>query len=311
MFDNFPFDFINVTIKMQSVLLYGCSGWIGNKLKDIFENNNFNVICAKARLDNERDIRNEVDNTEFDYCVLCAGITRDPSNISSNIDWCESNITKTININTFGCAFLVRECSRKGKPTIYLGTGCIYEYNLDHPIPTPEWTGKDLGYFEDDVPNFDKSIYSLSKIKFEEEISQYDTLILRIRMPIDYSFHPRNFISKISKYEKVVNIPNSVSVLEDLLVLIPRMLNMRGKINLVNPGVISHNEILDLYTKIVDPSFTYQNFTPYEQSKVIKAPRSNNALNTNKLQELFPEVPHIKDSIITVMNKLKELKNLD
>ena len=40
---------------------------------------------------------------------------------------------------------------------------------------------------------------------------------LRVRMPISDDLHPRNFITKISKYERVVNIPNSMSVLHDLL----------------------------------------------------------------------------------------------
>jgi len=144
---------------------------------------------------------------------------------------------------------------------------------------------------------------------FENEVKDCDILILRIRMPIDYSRHPRNFITKISRYEKVVNIPNSMSVLEDLLPLIPKMLHLNGKINFVNPGVISHNQILDLYREIVDKNFEYKNFTLEEQSKVIKAPRSNNALNTNKLQELFPEVPHVYESIIKVMNHLHQSYN--
>lgn len=44
-----------------------------------------------------------------------------------------------------------------------------------------------------------------------------NVLILRVRMPISDDLSPRNFITKISKYEKVVNIPNSMSVLYDLL----------------------------------------------------------------------------------------------
>jgi len=36
-------------------------------------------------------------------------------------------------------------------------------------------------------------------------------------MPISSDFHPRSFIGKITKYKKVINVPTSVSVLEDLL----------------------------------------------------------------------------------------------
>ena len=41
-------------------------------------------------------------------------------------------------------------------------------------------------------------------------------LILRVRMPISDDLSSRNFVTKISKYERVVNIPNSMSVLYDL-----------------------------------------------------------------------------------------------
>lgn len=36
-------------------------------------------------------------------------------------------------------------------------------------------------------------------------------------MPISDDLNPRNFITKILHYEKVVNIPNSMTVLSELL----------------------------------------------------------------------------------------------
>ena len=43
-------------------------------------------------------------------------------------------------------------------------------------------------------------------------------LTLRVRMPIVTDLlYPRNFITKIIKYDKVVNIPNSMTVLPELL----------------------------------------------------------------------------------------------
>ena len=40
---------------------------------------------------------------------------------------------------------------------------------------------------------------------------------LRVRMPISDDLNARNFITKIVKYDKVVDIPNSMTVLTDLL----------------------------------------------------------------------------------------------
>ena len=60
--------------------------------------------------------------------------------------------------------------------------------------------------------------------------------------------------------------------------------NYAGTLNLTNPGLISHNEILEMYKEIVDPSFEWKNFTAEEQAKILAADRSNNYLNTNKLE---------------------------
>jgi len=47
--------------------------------------------------------------------------------------------------------------------------------------------------------------------------SYKNVMVLRVRMPISDDLHHRNFITKISKYAKVVNIPNSMTILHDLL----------------------------------------------------------------------------------------------
>lgn len=133
-------------------------------------------------------------------------------------------------------------------------------------------------------------------------------------MPILDDLSPRNFVTKISKYERVVNIPNSMSVLYDLLsVSIEMMLHdCRGVYNFTNPGAISHNEILDLYKKYIDPSFTYTNFTLEEQAKILAAGRSNNELDSSKLVETCHqfgvEIPPIKESIVLVFERMQ--KNL-
>jgi hypothetical protein len=82
-----------------------------------------------------------------------------------------------------------------------------------------------------------------------------------------------------------VNIPNSMTVLTELLPisLIMAERKLTGIFNFCNPGAISHNEVLDLYKKYIDPSFTYTNFTVEEQAAILKAGRSNNTLDHTKL----------------------------
>lgn len=111
---------------------------------------------------------------------------------------------------------------------------------------------------------------------------------------------PRNFITKIAKYEKIVNIPNSMTILDELLPISIEMAkrNLTGIWNFTNPGVVSHNEILDMYKEYIDPSLTYKNFSLEEQAKVIVAARSNNEMDASKLKKEFPEMLSIKDSLV-------------
>ena len=145
-------------------------------------------------------------------------------------------------------------------------------------------------------------LFSLWKVQVEELLKEYENVCtLRVRMPISSDLsNPRNFVTKISRYDKVVNIPNSMTILDELLPISVEMAkrNLRGIYNFTNPGVVSHNEVLEMYKQYIDPSYKWTNFTLEEQAKVIVAPRSNNELDTTKLKKEFPELLSIKDSLI-------------
>lgn len=133
-------------------------------------------------------------------------------------------------------------------------------------------------------------------------MKEYDNVCtLRVQKPISSDLNnPRNFITKISRYNKVVNIPNSMTILDELLPISVEMAkrNLSGIWNFTNPGVVSHNEILEMYKAYIDPGFKWTNFTLEEQAKVIVAPRSNNELDASKLKKEFPELLSIKESLI-------------
>jgi 3,5-epimerase/4-reductase len=126
-----------------------------------------------------------------------------------------------------------------------------------------------------------------------------NALILRLRMPVSDDLHSRNFVTKIAKYEKVVDIPNSNTILHDLLPASIMMAEHKetGIYNFTNPGAISHNEVLQLFKDYVRRDFTWSNFTLEEQSKVIKAGRSNCKLDTAKLEKKLKEYGYVVPEI--------------
>jgi len=166
------------------------------------------------------------------------------------------------------------------------------------------------GFTETDKPNFHGSYYSHTKALCEDLLAIYPTTCtLRVRMPISDDLNPRNFLTKIIKYDRVVNVPNSMTVLTDMLPvsLIMAERNLTGIYNFCNPGAISHDECLELYRKHVDPTYTWNNFTLDEQAQILKAGRSNNTLTHEKLTTALPDVhiPEIHDSMEQVMIRMR------
>lgn len=274
----------------------GKTGWVGQKIMTILRNADHEVISADARLENREALTQEI-NRVNPYCIVnAAGLTGTP-----NVDWCEDHKQETIRTNIIGTLNLADISCSKSIHLINIGTGCIYEYDEKHQL------GSGIGFTEDEAPNFHGSFYSHTKCMLDDLLSNYSNVLnLRLRMPIACDLHPRSFVTKITRYKKVVNVPNSMSVLDDLLALIPEMAKRKltGNYNFVNPGVISHNQILDLYKKYVDPNFTYENFTIEEQNMVLKSKRSNNHLDASKLLKEFPHVPSITDSVEAIMKQM-------
>jgi hypothetical protein len=87
--------------------------------------------------------------------------------------------------------------------------------------------------------------------------------------------------------------------------------NYVGPINFTNPGLISHNEILEMYREIVDPNFEWNNFTIDEQNAVLDSGRSNNFMDTERLEKLYPDVLPIKESVRIILIKMANSSNID
>ena len=184
----------------------------------------------------------------------------------------------------------------------YLGTGCIFSYDDEHPFGE-----EGNGFKEDDSPNFFGSAYSVVKGYTDRLMKMFDNVLnVRIRMPITEDINPRNFITKITTYKKICSVPNSMTVIPELLPVMIHMCKQRvtGTVNLTNPGLITHNEILEMYKEIVDREFTWENFDISEQQKILESERSNNYLDTARLESMY-NVLHIKDSVREVLVTMK------
>jgi len=284
---------------MSYLVFGGATGWIGGMIVDLLIKAGKTVHVAKSRLEDRNNIEKEVDTIKPKYIMNCAGVTGRP-----NVDWCEDHKPETIRSNVIGTLTLVDVAFIRGIHVTNFATGCIYEYDKDHPMEDNA-----PGFTEEDKPNFSGSYYSKTKAMVEEMLKVYNNVLtLRVRMPLSDDLNPRNFITKITKYQKVVNIPNSMTVLTELLPIAIDMTDkdLKGIFNFTNPGVVSHNEILQLYKEYIDPNFKWTNFSLDEQAQILKAGRSNNKLDVSKMLKYYPKLTPIKDAMPLLFKRMKE-----
>lgn len=283
----------------MNILIYGGNGWIGSQVVSFLLKNNIQHTLSNVRVENVKEVENELIAYNPTHVLSLIGRTHGKigEKVYSTIDYLEEEgkLVENLRDNLFGPMALSLICKRLGVHYTYLGTGCIFEYDESHPYE------KELnGFNEDSMPNFFGSGYSVVK-GFTDQLMRMmsGTLNVRIRMPINGENNARNFITKITTYKKICSIANSMTVLPELIpLMIDMMANHRtGTINLTNPGLISHNEILEMYREIVDPNFKWVNHTIEEQNRITLSKRSNNYIDTKKLQHWYPEVLSIRDAV--------------
>lgn len=279
-------------------LVFGRTGWIGGELGRLLEEQGKIFKFAESRTYERAAVIAEIEAFGATHVLNAAGVTGRP-----NVDWCEDHRVETVRSNVIGTLVVADVCEVKGVHHTLLATGCIFEYDEEHQIG-----GK--GFTEDDAPNFHGSYYSHTKGMVEDLLRAYSqTCTLRVRMPISDDLSPRNFITKILNYARVVDVPNSMTVLTEFipisLILAERKLT--GIYNFCNPGAISHNEVLALYKQFVDPTYTWQNFSVEEQAKILKAGRSNNTLEHAKLAAALPDV-HLNEIHVAMEGVMRRMR---
>lgn len=306
----------------KRVLLFGSTGWVGSQFKQLLVQQGFVVQDAKSRLQNTRELYEEIADSGAMHVINCAGITGRP-----NIDWCESHPRETVMVNLEGAVTLAHICQFFNKHLTNFATGCIYTYEessesrhrnpqlSDRAIETSSSCGVQ-GFSETDAPNFFQSTYSRTKAYAEAlQRPMSNVLILRLRMPLNEDFeHSRNLVNKLLKYTSIIDTPNSVSVLPTLLPLALYMMRDKkvGVYNFTNPGYIAPSEILNKYNTIREEKHVFECVAPdslMTSGKIIAA-RSNCWLCTEKLKRVAKEyglsIPDARTAVSAMMSLQKK-----
>ena len=189
-------------INKQKILVTGGDGRFAKILKEKNQKLNLHFLSKnQCNILNLKSIEKNTKKYKPSIILHCAGLSR-PMEVH------EKNISKSIDLNIIGTSNLVKVCEKNNIKIIYFSTGYVYE-------------GKKGNYRESDpVRPFNN--YGLSKLGGECAVSMYkNSLILRITMT-----------EKPFLYKKAYdNLKSNFMFHDDLVNLLPKLLNKRGIIN--------------------------------------------------------------------------------
>ena len=212
----------------------------------------------------------------------------------ASVDGCEGKWKETIAANIVLPAMLSEVCKDEGVRFVHVSSGCIYQGRR------PDGGG----WKETDTPNFHGSLYSRTKALAEPLVDGY---VLRMRMPFGGVPHPRNLLTKLLNYLRIVGGENSVTSLEDFVDATFAILKYGtpGVYNVTNRGTITTLQIVELVNRYKEwhPEW----FTREEFDAVVPTPRSFCVLDTDKLEALY-QMPLAKVAVEQSVKQLLEGK---
>lgn len=213
------------------------------------------------------------------FLINASGFTGKP-----NVDACEHHKSDCLFGNAVLPARIAEACASARVPWGHLSSGCIYHG------ARPDGSG----FTELDPPNFSFragpcSFYSGTKALGEEVLAAYpDVYQWRIRIPFDHLDHPRNYLSKLIRYARLLDARNSLTHLTEFIPAALAFAAVRpapGLYNFTNPGSITTREITALIAAAGVSDKNYDYFADEAEFMRLAAstPRSNCVLDSGKL----------------------------
>lgn len=290
----------------MKIVLLGKTGYVGGWIHRSFAEMGHEVQTITVDVTDLAAVRKALKGIHDGVVINATGKTGKP-----NVDWCEDHRLETAAVNITGAINVCQTAAEQGNYVLQVGSGCIFT----HPDTNPRMNANDTNssglYFfkEEDEPNFFGSFYSQTKAVVEGALKEIPGVcILRIRMPLQGSKSPKNLLNKLLNYDQILSVPNSVTVMEDFMPFIERVIEARpeGPLNAVNPGVYEHRDLLELYREMIEPERTFSYIGLEEFAGLVKAERSNCVLSTEKTEAMGIAMPPVSASLPVLLERYRD-----
>jgi dTDP-4-dehydrorhamnose reductase len=213
------------------------------------------------------------------FLINAAGYTGKP-----NVDACELAKADCLFGNAVLPGTVAAACADAGIPWGHVSSGCIYSGAR----------ADGSGFREDDTPNFTFrsppcSFYSGTKALGEEVLAGTPHLyVWRLRIPFNEVDSPRNYLTKLMRYDRLLDAANSISQLDEFVAATFACWEKRipfGTYNVTNPGHVTTREVVDLIRRsgVSPKAFSFFTDEAEFMRTAAKTPRSNCVMDSTKL----------------------------
>jgi dTDP-4-dehydrorhamnose reductase len=278
------------------IYLLGGSGYVGHAYQALLTRKNIpfrNLRRAEVDYTNPAILTAALKADKPAFLINAAGYTGKP-----NVDACELHKTECLFGNAVFPGIVAQACADAGIPWGHVSSGCIY-------------TGKrpdGTGFTETDTPNFsfrtnNCSFYSGTKALGEEVLADKPNVyVWRLRIPFDNIDNPRNYLTKLMRYAKLLEAENSISQLHEFVAATFACWEKRvpfGTYNVTNPGHVTTREVVSMIEKSGVHPKKYEFFaSEAEFMKVAaKTPRSNCVMTSAKLASVGIQMTPVREAV--------------
>ncbi len=264
------------------IYLLGGSGYVGSAYQSLLQRQGVpfrNVRRADFDYTNGTALTALLRQEKPAFLINAAGYTGKP-----NVDACELHQSECLLGNAVLPGVVAQACADAGIPWGHVSSGCIF-------------TGARAdgsGFTEADTPNFtfrtnNCSFYSGSKGLGEEVLAGAPAAyVWRLRIPFNEIDGPRNYLSKLMRYSRLLDATNSISQLDEFAAATLACWEKRapfGTYNITNPGQVTTREVVDLIkqTGVSTKQFEFFKDETEFMTTTAKTPRSNCVMDSGKL----------------------------
>ncbi len=224
------------------VLLLGGSGYVGSALARALISHGLEFSAPTHEELDVADplaLRQAARALRPRFAINAIGFTGRP-----NIDGTERERLRCLRANTVIPGILAEVFAEERIPWGHVSSGCIYDGTRADGTPFDEADRPDFAFCDPRA-----GWYAKTKVMAEKLLEDAPgCLIWRMRIPFDAWDHERNYLTKLLRYPRLLEVAGSITqrgefadaAIQSLARSLPA-----GIYNLTNPGVITTREIID------------------------------------------------------------------